>query len=69
MEDLDVGTTASAVVMVNGYLFENRTYDVCRSVIRHTSLTKCPVAKGQHTVNTTATVPVISPKVRVSVSI
>ena len=65
MENITSGSKATAEVKVGGFLFENRTYDLCNTAVRRINM-KCPVAMDQYNVTVTTLVPVMSPRVSLS---
>ena len=65
VENITSGSKATAEVKVGGFLFENRTYDLCNTAVRRVNM-KCPVAIGLYNVTVTTLVPVMSPRVSLS---
>ena len=57
------GSVGTAEVKIDGFLFQNQTYDLCNTALHRVGL-KCPVAAGEYSVSMTAQIPIISPRVR-----
>ena len=64
VESIQGGSIGTAEVKIAGFLFQNRTYDLYNTAMHRVGL-KCPVAAGKYSVNMTAPIPVITPRVSV----
>ena len=62
VESIQGGSIGTAEVKIAGFLFQNHTYDLCNTAMHRVGL-KCPVAAGKYSVNMTAPIPVITPRV------
>ena len=67
VESIVGGSIGTAEVKIAGFLFQNRTYDLCNTAMHRVGL-KCPVAAGKYNVNMTTQIPIISPRVSITVS-
>ena len=62
MESIVGGSIGTAEVKIAGFLFQNKTYDLCGTAMHNVGL-KCPVAAGKYSVNMTTPIPVETPRV------
>jgi len=62
VESIVGGSIGTAEVKITGFLFRNKTYDLCGTAMHNVGL-KCPVAAGKYSINMTTPIPVETPRV------